>query len=238
MFTNLTKVLLALALSATVLQAQDQEDKKKKYNVKTYHDLAFSLGLNNYLQGDKFPDATGEIYSLMPVMSTNMGIGSLNKTKFSRNFYLEWGGDVTFYNYRFEDPQTMITKSASGITFETDNQAEVKFLKSKLTASYINASLIPMIRLGKSKRSPRIGAGMYGGYRIGSSSKTTHRDGDNVIRNRTRLNYYLENLHYGFKGRLGYRNFDLFATYELSPLFTPGRGPELNVVSIGLLFTD
>ena len=230
--------LLLMLLSTAALQAQDDKKNDDKYKVNTHNDFVLNLGLNNYLQGSEFPDATGEQYTLRPFNSWVVGIGSIYKTRFSRSFYVEWGGDVSLNNYRFDDAQTLIVRSATGISFETDNRTDIKFLKSKLTAGFVNASFIPMVRLGGSGKSLRIGAGLYAGYRVTSVARNIYRVDENILRNRTPANYYLENVHYGVKARLGFRDMDFFATYELNPLFTPGRGPELNVVSVGVSLMD
>ena len=60
-----------------------------------------------------------------------------------------------------------------------------------------------------------------------SDKKKTYRNHDN---------FYLNNIRYGIRARLGFRSFDFFADYDLSELFASGKGPALNPVSFGVIF--
>jgi hypothetical protein len=122
---------------------------------------------------------------------------------------------------------------------------DVNFKKSKLSASYVHASLVPIVDFGGHSRksrfwdgynnSFRIGLGPYVGYRISSHSKLVYKDDDRE-KEKDNDSFYLNNFRYGLRLQLGYRSTDLFFNYDLNELFSEGKGPKLNAFSFGVVF--
>ena len=132
-----------------------------------------------------------------------------------------------------------------GVTFVEDNTANLAFKKSKLTVSYINLSLVPMLdfsnsstrsRMWDSSSSFRIGLGPYLGYRIGSYSKIKYKEAGDTEKEKNHDSFYLENIRYGMRLQIGFRSTDLFFNYDMNDLFSPGKGPSLNAFSFGVVF--
>ena len=93
------------------------------------------------------------------------------------------------------------------------------------------------VKLIKSKnRGFRIGIGGYLGYRMYGRSKYVYKEG-NKFRNKEKEkgNFYLSNVRYGLRGRVGWKGMDLFVNYDLNQVFTSGNGPELNAFSFGII---
>ena len=77
----------------------------------------------------------------------------------------------------------------------------------------------------------RIGAGVYGGYRIWSRTKYVLNDG----KAKHTSNYLLNNVRYGIRGQLGFRGIDLFVEYDLSKVFQENQGaPQLSRIQFGV----
>src|SRR5450755_1678969 len=120
---------------------------------------------------------------------------------------------VSWYNFKFQDAQTQITKTNNSVDFQADPR-NVDFIKSKLTATYLNASLVPMLDFGKGGRkttifdgsrvdfssrgnhssSFRVGLGPYVGYRIGSYSKQVYNVNGRPQEEHNSDNFYLNNI--------------------------------------------
>lgn len=211
---------------------------------RTWQSFNFDLGTNNYLSDGKFPDSNNELYSVRPWGSWYVGLASIQRTRMGKKFFLEWGVGVNWYNFKFQKDNILIQKDDNGITFVEDTR-EVDFKKSKLTASYITASLIPVVDFGDNSRkariwegygnSFRIGLGPYIGYRIASHSKIVYDDGDKE-KDKQHDSFYLNNFRYGARLQIGYRATDLFFNYDLNELFASGKGPNLNAFSFGVIF--
>ncbi len=209
--------------------------------------LSFDLGFNNYLRNGKFPDESNELYAVKPVVSWYVALGLLNRTKITGPLYLDWGANVSWYNFKFENERTRLTKGTDQVEFSESTEA-IDPIKSKLVVPYLNVSLVPLFYFGKPGAHDwfvfdrdkgagfRVGAGVYAGYRLGSRAKYVYREEGDRVREKDRTNFYVNNYRYGVRFQLGYRGMDLFANYDLNELFVEDRGPELNAFSFGIVF--
>jgi hypothetical protein len=222
-------------------------DHKRYRGRRTYHSFNIDLGTNNYLTTDKkFPDQSNALYTVKPWGSWYVGLNSVQRTRIARKFFVEWAGGVSWYNFKFENSRTVVSKDNNGVNFSEDAR-DFNFIKSKLTATYLNASLIPLIDFSGNRRrsalfeghgsdSFRIGAGPYVGYRIDSYTKQVYKDDGDKRRNREHDNYYLNNMRYGLRAQIGFNDIDLFVNYDMNELFATGKGPQLNAFSFGITF--
>ena len=241
----------------------DEPEEKQEYNYerkakrfsgsKTSFVSALDFGMNNYLEDGKYPDANNEQYTVKPWGSWYVAIMPTWQTHIAGKFALDYGGGISWYNFKFQDPRTMLVKGDEGVEFEqwpVDLQAS----KSKLTVVHLNAHFVPMFDFGyrtstrtyddgfvqkktRFRRNGfRIGAGGYVGTRIGSWQKLVWRSTGHKSKLREKDNYYLNNIRYGARFILGYGEVDIFVNYDISTLFAENRGPELNAISFGLSF--
>lgn len=226
----------------------DDDDWERYYSRKwgkTWQSFNFDLGMNNYLSDGKFPDDSNAPYSVRPWGSWYVGINSIHRTKVAGKFFLEWGLGLSWYNFKFQKDNIMVQKDDAGVYFLEDT-VHSDFIKSKLTATYINASLIPVLDFGgRGKKSRmwdsdggsfRVGIGPYVGYRIGSYSKLVYEEGSDREKEKSRNNYYLENFRYGMRMQVGFRSTDIFFNYDMNDLFAAEKGPSLNAFSFGVIF--
>jgi len=157
--------------------------------------------------------------------------------------------------------EPIISKTDNGVVFSEDPRSTTSnFTKSKLTASYINASLVPVIDFGRGGRkttifdgsrvdfssrgnhssSFRIGLGPYVGYRIESHSKQVYESNGEQHKDHNSDNFYLNNLRYGVRLQVGFSDVDLFFNYDLNNLFIDTKGPDptkkMNAFSFGVTF--
>ncbi len=219
---------------------------------RSFSKAAIEIGMNNYLENGDFPDANGAPYAVRPWGSWYVGLGWTRTNYVSPTILLEWGGNFTWYNFKFEDDQVFATKGPEMVEFNL-LPSEYDGKKSKLTASYLNASFVPMIDFSKNRRKVKslesgsvkienykkqgfkIGVGVYGGYRLGSHSKVKFRTDGETDKDKEHSSFYLNNWRYGVRMRMGIRSLDLFMNYDLNELFSSGRGPELNAFSFGII---
>lgn len=210
----------------------------------TSQSFNFDFGVNNYLEKGKFPDANNANYSIRPWGSWYVGLNSVQKTKLTRKFFLEWGMGVSWYNFKFQNAGVVITKDATSVNFLEDSR-DINPRKSKLTAAFLNASFVPVLDFGSNRKKARfwdtnegfrIGLGPYVGYRIDSYSKFVFRENGGTEKEHKRDNFYLNNVRYGARLQVGYRGTDLFFNYDINELFAQNRGPQLNAFSFGIVF--
>lgn len=230
------------------IQDDDEEEKWERSRRgkvgQTWQSYNIDLGTNNYLADDQFPDGS-EAYAVRPWGSWYIAGNSVQRTRLARNLFVEWGLGISWYNFKFQENNIRMEKDDLGVRFETDSR-DVEFIKSKLSATFINASLIPVLDFGEHSRKRRLwegdgggfrlGIGPYVGYRISSRSKLVYKENDKRENEKDRDNFYLNNLRYGFRLQLGVRSTDLFVNYDMNDLFAENKGPKLNAISFGLIF--
>jgi hypothetical protein len=226
-------------------------DKKfKNHHFGTRHHFEFDLGMNNYLDGsNQFPTGTNAV---RPWGSWFVGVNSNWRTHVAGPLALQWGAGMNWYNFKFEDHRTRLEKTAEEVQFVRDISGEIDARKSKLTATYLNVNLVPMLdfryktryvrdengqrRVERNYKGDafRIGLGGYAGYRISSYTKYKFDESRKTRREKDHDNFYMNNLRYGMRLQLGFKGVDIFANYDLNSLFSENRGPELYAISFGI----
>jgi hypothetical protein len=110
-----------------------------------------------------------------------------------------------------------------------------EYSKNKLRATYLH---LPVMLEFNTSRNPdksfHLAAGVVGGWKIGSIHKQEFElDGQNY-KVRVKDNFNLSPLTLDLTARVGYKNFTVWATYGLTPLFKDNKGPEVFPVSLGI----
>ena len=169
-----------------------------------------------------------------PWGSWYVGLNTTGTWKPSKNFHIKSSLGVSWYNFKLEDTNLIAVKTPDGIEWQEFNEGDGT--KSKISASFVNFTLVPSIQTNDGNL--RLGAGGYIGYRIGGRGKFMYDDADgeqNKLYEKS--NMYIENLRYGLRGEIGVgKEIDLFFNYDLNDLFQPGKGPEMQAMSFGVLF--
>lgn len=220
------------------------EESRRGRIGQTLQSTNVDLGTNNFLAGGQFPDG-GELYAVRPWGSWYLGVNSVQRTRLGRNVFVEWGLGVSWYNFKFQADNILVSKDEFNVQFLPDTR-DVGFIKSKLSATFINASLVPVLDFGDHSRKRRmwdrhgsgfrLGVGPYVGYRLSSKAKLVYKEDGHREKDKNRDNFYLNNLRYGVRVQIGVRSTDLFINYDMNDLFANEKGPKLNAISFGLIF--
>lgn len=242
------------------LEDFDEDDwrsrRKVSYDVKrtdkTTHHFNVDLGLNNWLEGGNFPDINNSPYSIKPFGSWYVALNSTNQTWIGGPLFIEWGMGISWYNWKFQDSDFRLVEADDMVEFVDD--PNINGIKSKLTASYLNAQFVPMFDFSRgrkrltsveasgikirrySKRGIRFGLGGYVGYRLGSHTKFIFKEGGSRDKDKEHDNFFLENFRYGLRGQIGWKGVEFFGTYDMNEVFSSGNGPELNAITFGMTF--
>ncbi|WP_296622115.1 outer membrane beta-barrel protein [Marivirga sp.] len=225
---------------STAFNKEKVVEKDKDRLVKHDQDIEFSVGLNNYLNSsDQFPDTDNKNFALDPLTSWTYGIHSNHKISVSPYVKFNFQLGILWNNFALADNNYQFTKGQEQVELLDNDlsRPDINPTRSKLNITYLNFNFVPMFHLGKSSDAFRIGVGPFGSYRIASKSKFKYDDdGKDVIKN----NFHINNWKYGLKAQIGWKGVDLFATYDLSPIFIEDRGPEadypLRAISFGVIF--
>jgi hypothetical protein len=205
------------------------------------HWAGFEIGLNNFVTSDYSFNLPAE-YSYMDLhtgKSWNININLLEYdiALFGDNFGIGTGMGLEFNDYRFDsklpikegEGQIVVDSSYFGSSINVD--------KAKLTMTHLTVPLLLEFQVpGGDDDGFFITAGVIGGLRIGSHTKTVviEDDGDKD-KNKNRDDFYLSSFRYGFTARIGYGAVRLFANYYETPLFEKGKGPQIHPYSLGFM---
>ncbi len=257
---------LRLGFLGIDLEIEDDWDRdwrsrrRRSRNIEYYeqHDhgtlkgLNLEFGFNNFLNDGEFPSSS-DLFQVKPIGSVFWGINWNHTSYISGPLYMEWGGGISWYNFKFENAATRLDPNGGELNFFEDNTIS-SAIKSKLKVTYLNFTAVPMFDFGRGKRVVRmyeeddvriafsrrrgfrIGLGGYVGYRIGQKAKYIYkRDGDRN-KDKEKGSFFLTDLRYGARLQIGINSFDMFVNYDLNNMFEDNRGPDLNPVSIGVIF--
>ncbi len=210
-------------------------------------------GMNNYLENGEFPDADNARYTVRPWGSWYVALKGGVQTHITGKFAFDYGGGFSWYNFKYQDPDTRMIKGEDELVFTTWPDS-LKASKSKLTVNYIDVHFVPVFDFGYRKRLKtyddgttisrvkygrngfRVGLGGYAGYRIGSHSKLVSNKDGKKSKSKDNNNYYLNNFRYGVRLIIGYGEVDFFINYDINKLYAENRGPQLNAFSFGISF--
>jgi len=225
-------------------------DRYDRRTLRTRNSFEIDLGLNNWLEDGSFPDETNQLYAVNPMGSWYVGLRSIQKSSIGGPLFINWGGGISWYNWKFENNDVIVIKDSDQIRFEENAIVDGK--KSKLAATYLNVELVPMLdfsygrRKAKKldagsvkitrykKRGIRIGLGGYAGYRLTSWSKFVFEEDGDKDKNKEKSNYFLNNFRYGIRAQFGFKGMDFFANYDLNEVFASNKGPKLHAISFGI----
>ncbi|BDD00276.1 hypothetical protein [Persicobacter psychrovividus] len=212
----------------------------KKYRDKPAKRRSYGYGLidfggNNWLEDGKTVSGN-QPYNVRPWGSWYVGLGGGYMLMLGNHFGFDFSTSISWYNFKFQDATVRLVKGPDELEFVHETAPNISSIKSKLTVPYINASFIPTFKIGPRYRGLSIGAGVYGGYRIGAHTKVKQKVDGSTNKPKSHKDFYLENLRYGLRAQLGWEDSQFFVAYDLNPIFQKDHAPELNAFTIGVTF--
>ena len=210
--------------------------KNKRPNLYSRRGLNLNLGLNA-LSGvapaslpDFTLDPTGSRYASLEI-SRSLTISEGKKSAFR----LGYGIEIDWYNFRF-DHNRIATKGPNGVEFTTITSStgkEVVMSKNKMSISYLTLPIMPHFSFDKKSAVQMIAIGGYVSYRLDTWTKAIEEESENLRKETSNL--YVNPFRYGVRAEFALRHFpDLFFSYDLSPIFEPGKGPEMRGLAFGI----
>lgn len=150
------------------------------------------------------------------------------------------GIGISNSNIYFDDQVAVLNRGADSIRFmNVDTTAGTNFYKkSKLSTTYLEAPFEIRFYANKANRNRgfKAAVGMRVGLLMGTSSKTRHSAPDmpSLIVEKANSNRYTQKWRFAPTVRIGWGNFSLYGSYNLSPYFNTGQGPEVFPYSVGI----
>ncbi|MFY0689336.1 MAG: hypothetical protein JXQ90_19350 [Cyclobacteriaceae bacterium] len=241
------------------------EDDVKHYTYvdrkidRTKNSFNIELGTSNWINDILDPDPASnnsEPWTVRPFGSWFVGLNSTNKTWLFGPVFFEWGAGVNWYNWKLEDEHYKIVKGADAIEWQLPDFTgpdPINPVKSKLSAGYLNITMVPVLDFAKGRRRVRavekggvrfksykkegirIGVGGYAGYKFMGRTKYVFEEGNSKDKDLDKGSFYMNPFRYGVRAQFGWKGLDIFMNYDLNELFANGRGPQLHAYSFGIV---
>jgi|GEM_PF-1177228 len=211
------------------------EDSGKR----TVGSFDFLLGANNYLDANnQLP--TDANYGLKTFGSWHLAANFGRKTRIGNEgspLHLKYGLEFSLRNYNLLDDKYAMMRNDSAVMFSQIPTGSYE--KNNFNALWLNVPLMIQLDFSDNRALENgfnIALGGYAGVRLSSNTKVEYRDDyGNLVKNKTRGNFLMNDLHYGLQAQLGVGWVNLYARYELSTLFREDRGPQLNGLMFGII---
>lgn len=209
----------------TNLQKESDWSNSHKRYPKTDGGLTFDIGINQWIETDPAP-------AVKPWGSWNPAINAFHSYFASKNFFLKTTLGVSWYNFKFEDRDLQALRNADGVYFE--EHPSQSGIRSKISASYANLTLVPTIKT--TNNNFRFGIGGYAGIRLGGRGKFVYRDTNgNRAKEFQMGNMFANDFRYGLRSEIGIGEVDFYINYDLNQFFQQNKGPRVNALSFGII---
>lgn len=147
---------------------------------------------------------------------------------------ITWSSYGLQRNVRVVSNTTQMPDTTFGIIDTTLNYA---YEKNKLRMSYLKVPLLLHFNTSSDEdRNFHIAVGVIGGWNMGTMWKTEYSYEGADHRNRTKADFNTTAFTADLTARIGYRDFGVFGTYSLTPLFDNGRAAKVFPMSVGISF--
>jgi hypothetical protein len=195
-------------------------------------DFGFNMFVNEDYSGYDYEFMENDIFrsnsAYINVFQQSFGVQKNKNT-----FGLVTGMGLQLQSYRLNDNTTFYKDEADNIqpdyVFYDDDQ------KSKFANVLVTVPLLAEFQIPVNHFDNRIyvSAGFLGSIRIKSHTKIKYR-ADQKEKIKTVNDFSMPRFRYSLMFRTGYRWFNVFATYDLVPLFKEDKGPELTPFTFGI----
>jgi hypothetical protein len=151
------------------------------------------------------------------------------------------GAGFTYASYGLSKNTRVVsnTNAFPDTTFGfADTSLAYSYSKNKMRMSYIQVPLLLEVNTSTDPdRNFHIAAGAIVGWNMGTVIKHKYDVEGRTHKDRTKGDFNTQPFTLDLTARMGYRNFGVWASYSLTPLFEDGRGPEVYPMSFGVSFT-
>jgi len=195
-------------------------------------DFGFNMFVNNdysgydseFMENDVFRSNT----TYLNIVQQSIGLQRTRNT-----FGLVTGLGLHLQSYRLDD-NTTIYKDDNGVIqpqelYYDDNQ------KSKLSVVSLAVPLLAEFQIPINHYDNRIyfSAGLVGSVRLHNHTKIKYKS---LQKEKLKVSedFAIHSFKYSVMVRAGYRWFNVFASYDLVPLFEAGKGPEITPFTFGV----
>ena len=195
-------------------------------------DFGFNLFLNEDYIGYDSEFMDNDIFRSNSVY-INFVQQSIGIQRYRNTIGLVTGLGLHFQTYRLDDHVTIMRDENSIIQPHEPGFENIKKSKLSIFSAMLPLLMEVQIPINNDRNRVYVSGGVYGELRLNSHTKVKYK----LERNeklKVTDHFSMYDVKYGIMVRTGYRWVNLYATYDLLPLFREGKGPELTPFSVGI----
>lgn len=220
------------------------EDNENNTKLENTHWAGIDFGVNVLMNKDNSTNLGAENKWLELDYSQSMSV-RFNFLEQKIRIYKDYvgllvGAGVSFNSYGLKNNVQIVSNTTEypDTTFGAYIPDTLRnFTKNKLRAAYLQLPLMVEFNTNEDpKKSFHLAAGIIGGWKVGSMTKQKYEEDNSQVKLKVRDDFNLTPFTLDLTARVGYRNFTLFGTYGLTPLFQDDKGPEVYPVTLGVSF--
>lgn len=210
--------------------------RKKKLTYWSGLDFGVNVLMNNQFESD--------------FTESHLQIDPASSQMFSFNFFeqririagdyfgLVTGLGVSSYSFGFKNDQLRLLADGDSTYGVVDSSIIGGFNKNKMTVGYFNIPLLFHINTSKNhKKNFHVAFGVIGGVRIGSNVRYKFEEFGGKTESRTQARFNLNPFQASLTARMGYRNFGLFANFNMLSLYEYDKSRVAKPLTFGGSFT-
>jgi hypothetical protein len=212
----------------------DNDDDDKKHE----GSLEFSIGYNGLLEnGSTSLSAANQGLNLVNGKSTNVNLTYNHYFNiYKENLRVSVGLGLDWNNYRLAGDSSLRSNAPKFTMYQdSTNGKAIDFTKNKLLARYATLPVMLHFQTNENRSGKTLGisGGVELGYLINGRLKQISEE-----KGKTKVNdsFNLNELRYGFIGRVHYGDVGIYAKYYPQSVFNSNEGPDLNTFCVGLTF--
>ncbi len=212
------------------------EEKKKKQ--RSNHFAGIEFGVNGLLNPKQSVDLQSDAQFLELNYRKSLEISFNLWEKYmpiwEEKLGLVTGAGFKFNNYDLVQDVVVINQMDSTIGV-VDPTRSINKNRFKTTA--IHVPLMLETNLGKdADHSFHLAAGGTVTYMLNTRTKQKYKQDGERYKNKDKSDFNVNDFQFAATARVGYGDFTLYATYNLTPLFENNKGPEVYPFTVGLSF--
>jgi hypothetical protein len=216
-----------------------EKEKRKASGDLTYWS-GFDIGVNYPMNADFQNSFTSQHLQIDPANSFVYSFNFLEqRIRIVKDYFgIVTGVGFTNSRYGFKDPYLRLQSTADSTFGMADSSLLRGFTQNQLRVNYFNIPVLLQINTSKyADKNFHITAGVIGGLRIGANVKYKYEvAGGKESKSKDKGTYNLNAFQFSGTVRVGYKDFGLFANYNLLSLYEDGKSEVAYPLSFGASF--
>jgi len=232
-----TKIIIQRQGDSDTLDLDEMGEKEEKKKKQRYNHFAgIDVGVNGFVSPNQSIDLQeeGDFLELNYRKSFEISFNLWEKYMpiWEEKLGFVTGAGVKYNNYDLVQDDLVVNQMNSTFSIPDPKRS---INKNRFKTSSIHVPLMLETNLGKdAKHSFHLAAGGTVTYIVNARTKQKYEEDGETFKKKDKNDFNVNPFQFAATARVGYGDFTLYATYNLTPLFENNKGPEVIPFTVGL----